>query len=106
MLIVDCGRPVARLEPVNPDVAPDDNRLARLIRAGIVRARSGQPARSVLSSRLPRRSGAPPRSPPCWTNAAKGVEWDGSALVPLLAAKPTTRTVQALAVRDPDMLGW
>jgi hypothetical protein len=42
----DRGRPVARLEP-------DDERLARLIRAGVARARSGKPARSVLSSPPP-----------------------------------------------------
>lgn len=50
VLIVDRGRPVARLEPVTSGVASDDERLARLGRAGIVRPRPGQPARSVLSS--------------------------------------------------------
>jgi predicted nucleic acid-binding protein len=32
--------------------------------------------------------------------------WDASALVPLLVADPTTRALQALAARDPDMLVW
>lgn len=32
--------------------------------------------------------------------------WDASALVPLLVAEPTTRALQALAVRDSDMLVW
>lgn len=32
--------------------------------------------------------------------------WDASALVPLLVAEPTTRALQALAARDPDMLVW
>ena len=32
--------------------------------------------------------------------------WDASAIVPLLVAEPTTRRLQALAVRDPDMLVW
>lgn len=32
--------------------------------------------------------------------------WDASAIVPLLVAEPTTRRVQALASRDPDMLVW
>ncbi|WP_422001486.1 hypothetical protein [Reyranella sp.] len=32
--------------------------------------------------------------------------WDASALVPLLVADATTRAMQALAVRDPDMLVW
>ena len=54
VLIVDRGRPVARLEPVS---APDDERLARLIRAGIVRPRSGKPARAVFSSLPPRAKG-------------------------------------------------
>lgn len=44
VLIVDRGRPVARLEPISlaPDVL-DDGRLMRLVRQGIVR-----PARSAL----------------------------------------------------------
>ena len=53
MLIVDRGRPVARLEPVTSGVAPDDERPARLVRAGFVRARSGKPARAALSSPPP-----------------------------------------------------
>ncbi len=32
--------------------------------------------------------------------------WDASAIVPLLVAEPTTRTVQALAAKDPGMLVW
>ncbi len=32
--------------------------------------------------------------------------WDALAVVPLLVAEPTTRRVQALARRDPDMLVW
>lgn len=32
--------------------------------------------------------------------------WDASALVPLLVAEPTTRALQVLAIRDPDMLVW
>ncbi len=57
VLIVDRGRPVARLEPVTSGVAPDDERLTRLIRAGVVRPRSGKPARSVLSSPPPQAKG-------------------------------------------------
>jgi antitoxin (DNA-binding transcriptional repressor) of toxin-antitoxin stability system len=53
VLIVDRGRPVARLEAVTSGVAPDDGRLARLVRAGIVRAASRKPARSVLSTPPP-----------------------------------------------------
>lgn len=32
--------------------------------------------------------------------------WDASAIVPLLVGETTTRSVQALASRDPDMLVW
>jgi predicted nucleic acid-binding protein len=32
--------------------------------------------------------------------------WDASAILPLLVAEPTTRRLQALAARDPDMLVW
>lgn len=32
--------------------------------------------------------------------------WDASALVPLLVAEATSRAVQALAGRDPEMLVW
>jgi prevent-host-death family protein len=37
VLIVDRGRPVARLEPVTALRPDDDSRLARLVRDGIVR---------------------------------------------------------------------
>jgi uncharacterized protein len=32
--------------------------------------------------------------------------WDASAIVPLLIAEPMTKTLQALATRDPAMLVW
>jgi predicted nucleic acid-binding protein len=32
--------------------------------------------------------------------------WDASAIMPLLVAEPTTRRLQGLAARDPDMLVW
>jgi predicted nucleic acid-binding protein len=32
--------------------------------------------------------------------------WDASAIVPLLVAETTTRSLQALARRDSDMLAW
>ncbi len=32
--------------------------------------------------------------------------WDASALVPLLILEPTTRSLQTLAARDPEMLVW
>ena len=32
--------------------------------------------------------------------------WDASAIVPLIMTEPTTRTAQAVAVKDPAMLVW
>jgi len=47
VLIVDRGRPVARLEPVRGIDSDEDGRLSRLVRDGIVR-----PARGVVSKRI------------------------------------------------------
>jgi prevent-host-death family protein len=47
VLIVDRGRPVARLEPVSAGRPTDDSRLARLVRDGVVR-----PARRGASNDL------------------------------------------------------
>lgn len=55
VLIVDRGRPVARLEPVTAAGASDDGRLGRLVRDGIVR-----PARGVMPKAL--FTAAPPRA--------------------------------------------
>jgi prevent-host-death family protein len=54
VLIVDRGHPVARLEPVNQLDAADEDRLARLVRAGIVRPARGNLARTVLTTAPPR----------------------------------------------------
>ena len=54
VLIVDRGRPVARLEPVTAAGTSDDGRLGRLVRDGIVR-----PARGVMPKAL--FTAAPPR---------------------------------------------
>jgi prevent-host-death family protein len=53
VLIVDRGRPVARLEPVDerPD---DDGRLARLVRDGIVRPARANLAKSLFATKPPR----------------------------------------------------
>jgi prevent-host-death family protein len=58
VLIVDRGRPVARLEPVsNAPAVLEDGRLMRLVREGIVRpARSSLP-KSLLSTRPPSAKG-------------------------------------------------
>ena len=54
ILIMDRGRPVARLEPVGADVAGDRGRLEQLIRDGIVRpARAAWP-QALIESPPPR----------------------------------------------------
>ena len=58
VLIVDRGRPVARLEPVaNGDKADDEGRLARLIRNGLVRPGRKPVPRSFFTDELPRLKG-------------------------------------------------
>jgi prevent-host-death family protein len=59
VLIVDRGRPVARLEPVTVDTkAEQDGRLARLIRDGIVRPGRGRLSRAFLAEPPPSVEGA------------------------------------------------
>jgi len=54
VLIVDRGRPVARLEAVTGDEAgQEDGRLARLVRDGLVRPRRIPPPQSLFSSAPP-----------------------------------------------------
>ena len=55
VLIVDRGRPVARLEPVtNSPGAEHDGRLLRLVRDGIVRPRRAAPPPALFSDQPPR----------------------------------------------------
>ena len=54
ILIVDRGRPVARLEPVGRPGSDDDDRLARLIREGAVRPARAPVRRTLLTAKLPR----------------------------------------------------
>jgi prevent-host-death family protein len=60
VLIVDRGRPVARLEPVTNSLrADDEGRLERLVRHGIVRPARGVLPKGLLASQPPRvKSGA------------------------------------------------
>lgn len=60
VLIVDRGRPVARLEAVMNTGKEDENgRLARLVRGGVVRPGRGKLPRSFYTEELPRlKSGA------------------------------------------------
>src|SRR5271165_3000125 len=54
VLIVDRGRPVARLEPVSADhEAGQDGRLARLVRDGLVRPRRTRPPRALFGGEKP-----------------------------------------------------
>ena len=57
VLIVDRGRPVARLEPViTGHEGEQDGRLSRLLRDGVVRSRRAEPPRALFTSQPPRAS--------------------------------------------------
>jgi prevent-host-death family protein len=53
VLIVDRGRPVARLEPVTGIRTGDDNRLAQLVRDGIVRPARGAAPKNLVAAKPP-----------------------------------------------------
>jgi len=54
VLIVDRGRPVARLEPVSGVPPDDDSRLGRLVRDGIVRPARGRLPKGLVNTKPPR----------------------------------------------------
>ncbi len=54
LLIMDRGRPVARLDAVRGPAEEDDGRLARLIREGVIRPGRGVAVKSLLSGKPPR----------------------------------------------------
>lgn len=54
VLIVDRGRPVARLEPVDAGPGVGSERLARLVATGIVRSRIAKPPLPLFSNPPPR----------------------------------------------------
>ena len=58
VLIVDRGRPVARLEPVSGVRSDDDSRLARLVREGIVRPARAAVSKTVFTTKPPRLKGS------------------------------------------------
>jgi prevent-host-death family protein len=59
VLIVDRGRPVARLEPVTSGKDEQDGRIARLVREGVLRPASARMPQSLLIEQPPRmKSGA------------------------------------------------
>jgi len=53
VLIVDRGRPVARLEPVS-SIGSENDRLARLVRDGVVRPARGVTPKALFASKPPR----------------------------------------------------
>ena len=53
VLIVDRGRPVARLEPVTTGTRAGDDRLERLVREGVVRPARVSMPKAVLASDPP-----------------------------------------------------
>jgi prevent-host-death family protein len=74
VLIVDRGRPVARLEPVtNVSEGEQDGRLARLIREGVVRPGRRAPPNALIATQPPRPKG------------------DASAMATLLAERRESR---------------
>jgi prevent-host-death family protein len=54
VLIMERGRPVARLEPVSGVAADDDRRLARLVREGVIRPARGTASKELFTTRPPR----------------------------------------------------
>jgi prevent-host-death family protein len=58
VLIMNRGRPVARLEPVGGSDSDRDERLAPLIRAGLVRPRRKPLTKEFLRRELPRVKGS------------------------------------------------
>ena len=55
VLIVDRGRPVARLEPVTGSAQDEpDGKLSRLLRDGVVRPRRSDPPKTLFRGPLPR----------------------------------------------------
>jgi prevent-host-death family protein len=54
VLIVDRGRPVARLEPVSALRPGDDSRLSRLVREGIVRPARRPAPKDLFATKPPR----------------------------------------------------
>lgn len=57
VLIVDRGRPVARLEPVGGGASGGDDRLSRLVREGVVRPARGVAPKAVFTTSPPQATG-------------------------------------------------
>jgi prevent-host-death family protein len=71
VLIVDRGRPVARLEPVTAGGESEpEGRLSRLVRDGIVRPRRAEPPGTLFD-------GQPPRAGASVVDALLEERWEG-----------------------------
>jgi prevent-host-death family protein len=57
VLIMDRGRPVARLEPIAGQSLDQDGRLSRLIREGVIRPARARLTKSAIASEPPRPRG-------------------------------------------------
>ena len=101
------GRPVARLEPVaGREDGGQDGRLSRLVRDGVLRPRRTGPPAALFSASPPRANASAVELLINEQREEAVKFWDASAIVPLLIAETTTRSLQALARRDSDMLAW
>lgn len=106
VLIVDRGRPVARLEPIGTGPG-SGGRLAQLVRDGLARPPRG---RCLQTCSIRRRALAPAASPR-WRRCSRsgcpaGEIWDSSAVVSLLVAEPGTRSTQTLLREDQGIVVW
>ena len=54
ILVLDRGRPVARIVPVQSEMEETSGRLSRLTRQGVVREALGPPSRELLEGSRPR----------------------------------------------------
>lgn len=108
VLIVDRGRPVARLEPViTADQGGQDGRLVRLLRDGVVRHRRTEPLRALFSS--PRRAQVPAHRRSMCSSKSDGKDGEILGCLNDRAAVGRRTDDAALASarrRDPDMLVW
>ena len=108
VLIVDRGTPVARLESVIGAGPDPEGRVARLERAGAVRAARAETGDiDHLQRATSPVAGCEWRERGARREARRPLKfWDSSAIVPLLVGEATTEAMQAIAAEDPLMLVW
>jgi antitoxin (DNA-binding transcriptional repressor) of toxin-antitoxin stability system len=87
VLIVDWGRPVARLEPVTASSESEpQGRLSRFIRNGIVRPRRTQPPATLFGSQPPRAGASVVDALLCSRSA-----WEDGEILGRLGDRPAPR---------------